>query len=123
MALIADNVLDDGLQALTDDTTSLFICSQEPTTYTEAITTYALGTKSTPTVGAPAAGSPNGRQVTVSAITDGSVTGTGTATHWALVGSVGSVLLAANSLSSSQSVTSGNTFTLAAFTVRIPDPA
>jgi len=61
----------------------------------------------------------------VAAITSsatGSITGTGTATHYAI--SNGSdTLYATGSLSASQAVTSGNTFTLAAFTIAIPDPA
>ena len=120
MAYLHDNVLDDGLQYATDNGTVMHICSQEPTTYTAATSTYTLGNETGITVGAPANGSPNGRQVTIPAITSGTVTGTGTATHWALVS--GSVLIAANSLTS-QAVTSGNTFTLDAQTIRIPDPA
>lgn len=58
--------------------------------------------------------------MTVSAVTNGSVTATGTASHYAIVDTVNSRLLATSSLSATQSVTSGNTFTLASFTVRIP---
>lgn len=121
MPLIADYVLDSALSKLDTEADKLYICSAEPTTYTQAITTYALGVKTSLSVGAPADRSPNGRKVTVAAITDGSVTGTGTASHWAIVDSVNSRLLAANALSASQSVTSGNTFTLAAFDIGLPD--
>jgi len=71
----------------------------------------------------PGDASPNGRKVTVAAITDGTVTGTDDATHWAITDTVNSRLLATGSLSAGQLVTSGNTYTLAAFDVRIPDPA
>lgn len=121
MAFLSDNVLDSGLNYATTNGTVVHICSQQPATYAEATSTYTLGNKSGLTVGSPANGSPNGRAVTIPAITDGSVTGTGTATHWALVS--GTVLIASNSLTASQSVTSGNTFTLDAQTIRIPDPA
>lgn len=98
----------------------LYICSQEPTTLTEAVTTYALGSKTTPTIGAAGDASPDGRKRTMSAITDGSVTATGTATHIAWVDN-GSALLATRALAASQGVTSGNVFTLTAHDLRVPD--
>lgn len=116
-----DDVFDSGLSVLDTATTTLYICSQQPTTRTEAVTTYALGNKTSLAIGAPADRSGGGREVTVSAITGGNVTATGLATHYAIVD--GTRLLAANSLASSQSVTSGNTFSLASFTIGIPDPA
>jgi hypothetical protein len=58
----------------------------------------------------------------VSAVSAGTVTGTGTATHWALVDTGNSRLLAAGSLSASQGVTSGNTFDLTSFDIGIPKP-
>ena len=101
MAYLNDRVLDNGLSALTSEADELIICSAEPATFAEADATYALGSKASPTVGAPAARAPSGRKVTVSAITDGTVFATGTATHWALVDTSNSRLLAANSLSAS----------------------
>ena len=123
MASLGDRVLDNGLSVLDTEVDKLFITSAEATTYTQAATTYALGVKNTPTVSAPADRTGGGREVTVSAITDGSVTGNGTATHYALVDSANSRLLAAGALSSAQSVTAGNTFTLTSFKIGIPDPA
>ena len=123
MSLVADRCLDAALQVLTSEVNRLDICSSEPTTYTQATSTYTLGNKTSPTVGSPADASPNGRKVTVSAITNGTMTGTGTAGYWALVDTSNSRLLAAGPLSATQAVTSGNTFTLTAFDVRIPDAA
>jgi hypothetical protein len=120
MAFINDRVLDNGLTVLDTEADKLTICNAEPTTFTEANVTYLLGAKTSPTVGAPSARAPSGRQVTVSAITDGAISASGTASHWALVDTGNSRLLAAGSLSGSQSVTSGNTFTLAAFDIGIP---
>ena len=120
MPFIADAALDAGL-AVVADSDALYICSQEPTTFAEASSTYALGTKATPSIGAAGDRSPNGRKRTVAAITDGTVTATGTATHWALTKASGSLLRATGPLTASQVVTSGNTFTLAAFDVGIPD--
>ena len=123
MASLGDRVFDSGLSALDTEADKLFITSAEATTYTQAATTYALGVKNTPTVSAPADRTGGGREVTISAITDGSVTGNGTATHYALVDSANSRLLAAGALSSAQAVTAGNTFTLTSFKIGIPDPA
>jgi len=49
------------------------------------------------------------------------VTATGTATGWAVVDSVNTRLLVNGGLSASQAVTTGNTFTLGAFDVRLPN--
>ncbi len=123
MAYINDYVLDAALAKLDTEANRLDICTQEPTTYAEATSTYTKGNKTSLSVGAPADRSPNGRKVTVAAITDGSVTGTGTVTHWAIVDTGNSRLLATGALSASQAVTSGNPFTLAAFDIGIPDAA
>lgn len=123
MASLHDRVFDNGLTVLDTEADKLYITNAEATTYTQAITTYALGVKNTPTVSAPADRTGGGREVTVSAITDGSVTATGTATHYALVDSSNSRLLAAGALTASQSVTNGNPFTLTSFKIGIPDPA
>lgn len=120
MAFIRDGAFDLALADLSL-AENLYICSQEPTTFTEASSTYALGAKASPTIGAAQNGVSNGRRRTVAAITDGSVTGTGTATHWALTDDSGSILLATGALASSQSVTSGNTFSTSAFDVAIAD--
>lgn len=101
----------------------LLICSQEPVSYTEANSTYALGNKTSPSLGAAADRSPNGRKRTVAAITDGTVTATGTATHWALVDTANTRLLSTGAMAASQAVTSGNAFTLTAFDVGVPDAA
>jgi len=123
MSFLNDYVLENGLTVLDTEADALVICSAEPTTYTEANTTYKLGTKSSPTI-TIADGASSGRTANVAAITDGSISATGTATHWAIIDTVNSRLLAAGSLSSSQAVTNGNTFTLAQFNaVTFPDPA
>jgi len=125
MAFLDDSTLDAALQVIRDATTPvLHLCSQEPTTYTEAATTYTLGNKSAPTITAQADASPDGRKVEISTFTDGSITGTGTATHWALVDANDSTLLATVAVPSSQAVTSGNDLQLtSAIVIRIPDAA
>ena len=123
MATLNDRVFDSGLTVLDTEANKIVITSQEATTYTEANTTYALGNSTSLSIAAPTDRSGGGRKVVVASITDGSVTATGTATHFALVDTGNTRLLATGSLSASQGVTSGNTFTLASFDIGIPDPA
>lgn len=123
MATLNDRVYDNGLTVLDTEANRLDICSQEPATFTAATSTYTLGNKTSLSIGAPAARSGGGREVTIASFTDGAVTGNGSATHYAIVDTVNSRLLATGSLSSSQTVTAGNTFSLAAFKVGMPAPA
>lgn len=122
MAFINDEVFDQGLDYADTNGTRIDICSQEPVSYAEATSTYTLGNKTGLNTGATQNGATDGRRVIVPAITDGSVTGTATATHWALTDG-SAVLIATGALSSSQAVTSGNTFTLDAISITIRDAA
>jgi len=123
-ASLEDRVLDFGLNVLDTEATHVNICNTEPTTYAQATTTFLLGFKSFAAggvFGAPAAGSPNGRKVSSTAITDGTITTSGTANWWAITDNTNSRFLAHGSLAAAQVVTSGNTFTLASFDIRIPN--
>jgi len=122
MATLNDRVFDNGLTVLDTEANKITITSQEVTTYTDGNATYALGNSTSISISAPAARTGGGRKVTVSAITGGSVTATGTATHYAILDTVNSRLLATGSLTASQAVTSGNTFTLSTFDIGIPGP-
>lgn len=122
MPYMPDLAYDALLNYIQDSVETLYICSSLPTTYTEASSTYKLGTKTSPTVANPSDRSPNGRECVVSAITDGTVNTTGNAGYWALCkDSATSELLAAGALDTPQDVTSGNTFTLAQFAFGVPD--
>ena len=123
MASISDYVLDAALSKLDTEANRVDICSAEPTTYTAETSTNTLGNSTSISISAPTNGDTSGRKVTLSAISGASVTGTGTATHFAISDTSNSRLLATGSLSSSQSVTSGNTFSLTAVDIEIPDPA
>lgn len=123
MAFLNDRVFDNGLTVLDTEADKITITSQEVTTYTEGNATYALGEATGISISAPADRTGGGRKVTVSAVTSGSVTATGTATHYAILDTVNSRLLATGSLTASQAVTSGNTFSLSSFDIGIPDPA
>ena len=122
MPYINDEVFDQGLDYADTNGTRLDICyTQEPTTYAEATSTYTCG-NDTVNTGTTEAGATDGRRVIIPAITAGSVTATQTAGWWALT-DASSVLIAAGALSSTQAVTSGNTFTLDAISITIRDAA
>lgn len=119
MPYLNPRILDLGLNVLDIEATHLHICSSEPSTFA-GVAGVSLGNKSSLNIGAPADATPTGRKVTVAAITDGSVSATGTASHYAVVDATNSRLLLARPLVSSQAVTSGNTFTTPAFDVTLP---
>jgi hypothetical protein len=119
MPYLNDEIFDQGLDYATTNGTRIDICSSEPATYA-AVAGVSLGNKTSASVGVTEDGDANGRKVVVAAVTDGSVTGTGTATHYAITDAA-SILVATGALSASQAVTSGNTFTLAAFDLAIAD--
>lgn len=125
MASLHNDVFDNGLSVLDTLADAVHITSAEATTYANATTggSNSLGSSSSLSIGAPSDRSGGGREVTVAAISDGSVSNGGTATHYALVDVSATKLLVTGSLSASQSVTSGNTFSLASFTIGIPDPS
>ena len=113
---INDEIFDQGLDYADTNGTRLDITSQVALTRDNAVTNYTLG-NDTVNTGATQDGATDGRRVIVPAITAGSVTSTGTATHWALTS--GAALLATGPLSASVAVTSGNTFTLDAVSITI----
>lgn len=124
MPFLSSRVLDFGLTVLDTEATALHICSSEPSTFagvgSATLGNVAIGAGG---ISAPSDRSPSGRRVTVGSLSGGSVTTTGTASHYAIVDAVNSRLLAAGPLSASQGVSSGNSFTLAAFDIGIPGPA
>lgn len=118
MAYLNDLALDSGLSWVQSNGTRINICSAEPANFA-GIAAVNLGNK-TVTTGAPENGAVDGRQCRVPAITDGSVTASGTATHWALSNG-SSVLVAAGPLTAGQAVINGNTFTLDEIIIAISD--
>lgn len=120
-ARVEDLILDSGLTNLDTASTHLWICAGEPDTLAKAATSSLLGFKSFAAgglFGSPAAGtSPTGRKVASTAITDGTITTSGTASWWA-VGTT-AALHAHGLLSSGQAVYAGNTFTLGSFEIKL----
>tara|TARA_R110000824_G_scaffold356213_2_gene543417 strand:+ start:1335 stop:1706 length:372 start_codon:yes stop_codon:yes gene_type:complete len=123
MATLNDRVFDNGLTILDTEANKITVTSQESTTYASANSTHALGASTSLSIAAPADRSGGGRKVTVAAISDGAVSATGTATHYAIIDTSNTRLLVTGSLTASQAVTNGNTFTLASFDIGIPDPS
>lgn len=121
MPFLSDRVYDNGLTVLDTEANAIHITSAEATDFAN-VSSVTLGNSTSLSIGAPQDRSGGGREVVVAAITDGSITGTGTATHYAIVDTVNSRLLAAGALSASQAVTTGNTFTTSSFTIGIPSP-
>lgn len=121
MSYLNERVYDNGLSVLPAEVTAIHICTTLPVTYAGAIAA-SLGSKASPTISAPQAGVPDGRQVTISAFVDGVVTTGGTAGFVATVDTVNSRLLYARALASTQVVTMGIPFPLSSHVVRIPAP-
>lgn len=124
MPFINDDIFDNGLASIAAATLRRVDINftQEPTTYTEATSTFSCGNKTGLTLTAIANGAVDGRKVDTPAITDGSVTATQTAAFWSLTDNI-SAFHAAGALSATQAVTSGNTFTLDAISITIRDAA
>ena len=92
MPALHDDVFDSGLVQLrlkvnSGQVEKLHITSADPGLTYSSVTTNTLGNKNTPTISAPGDRTAGGREVTISAITDGSVTATGTASlHQCFIG-------------------------------------
>lgn len=123
---MAKSVHDDVLDAALDKIATanlMTACSAEPTTRTEAVTTYALADVAmTPGDGndyTVSNGDTNGRKVRMAAKSGVTVDTSGTATHIALVDS--SILLYVTTCTS-QALTGGNTVNFPVWDVEIADP-
>ena len=122
MSFINDEVFDQGLDWADTNGTRLDIVSTDPGGTYATVTANTLGNKTVGVTATENADTGTGRQVTVPAIADGSVTADGTASHWAIHNATDTVV-ASGALASSQAVTSGNTFSLAEILITIRDPA
>jgi len=117
---VHDDVLD-GAFDVVDQANLMTACSAEPTTRTEAVTTYALAdvAMTINTDYTKAAGDTSGRKVTVAAKSGVTVDTTGTATHVALVDATRLLYV---TTCTSQALTSGNTVNFPAWDIEIADP-
>lgn len=114
MAALNNDLWDELLQAVIDATDEVHLCSAEPTTYTEATSTYSLGNGTvaplTDWTGPEAATSPYARKITLDAFTGLTISANGTATHLALVDSTTSTLIYQAALSASVAFTTSDTW-------------
>lgn len=120
---LGPRVLDFGLNVLDTEATHIHICSAEPSSFAN-VAAVTLGNKNFGAgnaFGSPADGSTtDSRKVASAAITDGTVTGTGTATHWAAVDQTNSRLNGTGPLPTPIAVVSGSQFALGSFEVEKP---
>jgi hypothetical protein len=124
MPTLDNRVFDNGLTVLDTEANVFHLTSAEATSFAN-VASVTLANNTNLLIGAPQDRPGGGREVVVAALSGndvGTVTGTGTATHYALVDTVNSRLLATGLLQSSQAVTSGNTFATTSVAIGIPDP-
>ena len=119
-----DALMDAGLDYIRGNCNSMIVCSAQPTTYTEATSTYALADVAmTINTGdyTLADGDSNGRKITVAAKTGVTIDASGTATHVALV-KTGDTTLRYVTTCTSQALTAGGTVDFPAWKITIADP-
>lgn len=88
-----DSMLDAAFDWVRARVTKMTVCNAQPTSYAE-VATYALADSALTSTGITLAdGDTNGRKMHISSATNVTVDTTGTASHIALSGSTGSVLL------------------------------
>lgn len=118
-ATISDAVFDTALQYIETNGDDLHILSAAAASWAN-VGTYTLGNKASCTYTGPSDGA-SGRKTILDAITGGTVTASGTATHFAITNGTDAIYVC-QELNASQAVTSGNTFTLTACTIQLSDP-
>lgn len=123
MAKWANDALMDAALAYIQGCDRMSVCSQQPTTYTEGLTTYMLAiVNMTINTDFPITdGAVNGRKVTVAAKSGVTITNSGTATHVALL-KTGDTTLRLVTTCTSQALTAGGTVDFPAWTHTVADP-
>ena len=119
---VHNDVLDGAFNVIKNGCNKMVLCSQEPTTYTQANATYALADVAMASGDFTIAdGDTSGRKVTVAAKSAVPVDTTGTSNHVALLDTTGSRLLYVTT-HTGQALTSGNTVNIGAWDAEIADP-
>lgn len=120
---VHDDVLDGALNIIKNNCTRQVLCSQQPTTYTEANATYALADVTMASGDFTAGnGDTSGRKLAVAAKSGVTVDASGTANHAALLDVSNSKLLYVTT-HTGQALTSGNTVNIGSWDIEIADPA
>lgn len=118
MAFVNDLALDAALDWIRTNGTTLHICSSEPASYAGIA---AVELASAPiSIGANADATPNGRQVTVPAISADAVDTSGNSTHFAISNGT-DTLVATNSTAGLVALSDTGTYNTTAFTLILPD--
>jgi len=116
-------MMDAALDYLKNNCTRMCVCSAQPTTYTEAITTYELAVVTIDSGDfAHANGDTSGRKTTVGGQAGITIDNSGTATHVALV-SVSDTTLRYVTTCTSQALTAGGTVDFPDWDIEIADPS
>lgn len=119
---VNDVVLDSALNYIKNNADLMTLCSAEPTTLAEAVTTYALADVAMVAGDYTLAnGDVSGRKATVAAKSGVTVDTTGTGNHVALV-DAGTALLYVTTCAS-QAVGSGGTVDFGSWKIEIADPS
>ena len=118
---LSDAVIDGALDVAVGDQIS--VCSAEPTTYTEAITTFKLAISTSVSAGdfVNANGDSSGRKMTVAAQTAVTIDSTGTGNHVAITNLSGTLLKVVTT-ATPQLLTAAGTVDIGTFKLEITDP-
>jgi hypothetical protein len=120
MAKSFHNSVPDAALGIIDNATVMTLCSAEPTTRTEAVTTFALADVTMAggdfTI---ADGDTSGRKVTVASKSGVTVDASGTSNHVALCDATNLLFVTTHT---AQALTSGNTATIGSWKVEFTDP-
>ncbi len=125
MPFLHPDVMDGGLQVLTDDINQLHFLTEDPIDYDDALA-VSVGVKTSPMVSAPqdraGISSPDdGRMVEVAAVSGVATTGSGIISYWAALDTVGMRLLAAGTVVVPTAVRiTVDTITASSFEIGIP---
>lgn len=119
MAKFANTVVLDALLDKVGTATQLLVTTTQPADRAAALTA-SLATATLSGAFTKSAGTPNGRKTTVAQQANVSVTATGSATHVCLID--GTTLLYCTTVTA-QTLTSGNTVTIPAWTITVADPS
>jgi hypothetical protein len=120
---VHNDVLDGAWNIVKNNCNKVVLCSQEPTTYTQANSTYALADVAMASGDFTITdGDTSGRKVIVAAKTGIPVDTSGTSNHVALLDTTGSRLLYVTT-HTGQAITAGNTVTISQWDAEIADPA
>lgn len=128
VAYLDSHIFDNGLNYAKTYADKVYLCSQQPTSYEEATDPsigFALGVKNFGTglvFPDPIVDTGFSRKIIAPPITDGTVLVAGTAAYYAVVYSLGGILLATNAMFEGITVTIGLPWSLSTFEIELTKP-